>query len=92
MKTLQRIFILLTAAILVSLITWAVVTVVTIASLPTDTIDYYPSMPAFHIDLGLSSLGIFESLVPITLIIVIEQVIEKWINKQRKKKSNIASA
>ena len=91
MKILQRIFVLLAAAVLVSLITWAAVTVVTVASLPTDTMDYYPSMPAFNIDMGMSSLGIFQSLVPIALMVAVEQAIEKWLRRKRDQENTIAS-
>jgi hypothetical protein len=91
MKSLQRVLIILAAAVLVSLITWSVVTVITIASMPTDTMDFTPQMPSIHIDMGLSFLGIFKSLVPIVLIVAVEQAIETWLGRKRNRKNTIAT-
>ena len=92
MKTLQRILIILAVAALLSLISWAAVNVITVASMPTDTMDYNPPMRTFNIDLGLSFLGIFQSLVPIALIVAVEQIIEYLWGRKRKSKNSIASA
>ena len=92
MKTLQRILIILAATVLICLITWSIVTVVMIASMPIDTMDFTPQMPAIQIDMGLPFLGIFKSLVPIALIVAVEQIIEYLWGRKRKSKNTIVSA
>ena len=82
MKTFKRILIILGVAALVALLTWAAVEVINIASLPTDTMDDIAPMPA---DLSITVpgfMGYIKPLVLMTLVVVIEQFIEKLFTKR----------
>ena len=85
MKIFQRIFIILGLGVLVALVTWAAVSVISIANMPTDTMDYTAPM-APNVSIATPGfMGYIKPLVLITLVVVIEQIIENSINKKKRR-------
>lgn len=83
MKTFQRILIILGAATLVAVVLWAAVSVISIAILPTDTMDY-PTPKDIDVSIAVPGfIGYIKPLILITLVVIVEQFIEKRFAKKK---------
>lgn len=84
MKIFQRILIILGLGAIIALVTWAAVAVISIANLPTDTMDYAaPMAPEMSISTS-GFMGYIKPLLMISLVVIIEQFIENLFGKKKK--------
>jgi hypothetical protein len=85
MKIFQRILIILGLSALMALVTWAAVTVISIANLPTDTMDFTAPITQEMSIPTSGFMGYIKPLLMISLVVIIEQFLENLFSKKKKR-------